>query len=102
MKTRYFTRDELAEMGVPYECGEFDGSAEELYCELYDTTRWSHVYELVFRPPYEKKAYRVYYECGSTEMQDCDLWNYENKIVAVEVEQVQVTKTVWKPVKGES
>lgn len=98
MKTRVFSPDELEEIGVPFEC-EGEGAAEELYCELYDTTRWSHVYEFVFRAPDDGKAYRVYYERGATEMQEADLWNYENKIKAVEVEEVQVITTEWKPVK---
>jgi hypothetical protein len=101
METRIFTRDELDEIGVPYECGAFEGSAKELHCELFDTTRWSHVYEFVFRAPDDGKAYRVYYRRGATEMQDQDLWNWDDEIQAVEVEQVQVTKTEWKPVKEE-
>jgi hypothetical protein len=102
MKTRTFTRDELDEIGVPHECGVFDGSAEELHDELYDTTRWTNVYEFVFRAPDDGKAYLVYYDVGATESVDQDLWNWENEIKAVEVEQVQVTKTEWKPVKGEN
>lgn len=102
MKTRIFTREDLEEIGVPHECGAFEGSAEELHDELYDTDRWHHIYEFIFRAPDDGKAYRVYYQSGATEMQDADLWNYENRIEAVEVEQVQVTTTEWKPVKGES
>lgn len=101
LKTRVFTRDQLEDLGVPHECGEFEGSAEELYGTLYDTTRWAHVYEFVFRAPDDGKAYRVYYERPATEMQEggIDLWDYETEIKAVEVEQVQVVSTVWNPVK---
>jgi hypothetical protein len=99
MKTRVFTRDELEAIGVPFECDPKNGYAEELYDELFDTTRWSHIYEFVFRAPDDGKAYLVYYETGATEMQEADLWGYEKEIKAVEVEQVQVTKTEWKPVK---
>lgn len=98
MKTRIFTPEDLEKIGVPYECGHED-TAEELHCELYDTTRWAHIYEFVFRAPDDGKAYRVYYWRGATEMQDQDLWDWENKIKAVEVEQVQVVTTEWKPVK---
>jgi hypothetical protein len=103
-KARVFTRDELEEMGVPHECGGDEGTAEELHCEIYDTTRWSNVYEFVFRAPDDGKAYRVYYDWPATEMQEggVDLWDYENRIKAVEVEQVQVVTTEWKPVKEES
>lgn len=103
MNTRFFSREELDEIGVPYECDASDDSyAEELYEELYDTTRWAHVYEFVFRCPYDGKAYRVYYWNGATEMQDQDTWNWEDRIEAVEVEEVQVMTTVWKPVKEEN
>lgn len=102
MKTRTFTSDELEEFGVPFDCGAFEGSAEELHVELWDTTRWAHVYEFVFRAPDDGKAYRVYYWRGATEMQDQDLWNWDDQIKAVEVEQVPMTVLEWKPVKEES
>ncbi|MFD5308277.1 hypothetical protein [Streptomyces ardesiacus] len=101
MKTRIFTRDELDAFGVPFECDPENGYAEELYDELYDTTRWTNVYEFVFRAPDDGKAYRVYYEVGASDSQDdTDPWNWDDEITAVEVEQIQVTKTEWKPVKG--
>ncbi|MGC9439293.1 hypothetical protein [Streptomyces sp. WG5] len=99
MKTRIFTPDELDAIGVPFECDPENGYAEELHDELYDTTRWAHIYEFVFRNPDDGKSYRVYYWRGATEMQDQDLWNWDKEIKAIEVEQVQVTKTEWKPVK---
>ncbi|BET51810.1 hypothetical protein RGQ21_67920 [Kitasatospora aureofaciens] len=102
MKTRIFTRDELDAIGVPFECDPENGYAEELHRELYDTTRWTNVYEFVFRAPDDGKAYRVYYDVGATESVDQDIWNWSDEITAIEVEQVQVTKTEWKPVKGES
>lgn len=101
MNTRIFTREELDEIGVPFECDPENGYAEELHDELFDTTRWTNVYEFVFRAPDDGKAYRVYYWCGATEMQDQDLWDWENKIAAIEVEQVQVVTTEWKPVKSD-
>lgn len=101
MATRTFTRDQLQRIGVPYECGEFDGSAEKLHDELYDTTRWSNVYEFVFRAPDDDKTYRVYYDVPATEQQEggVDLWDWENDIKATEVELVEVVTTEWKPVK---
>jgi len=100
VKTRVFTRNELEEIGVPYECGAFEGSAEELHCDLYDRSRWSLTYEFIFRAPDDGRAYLVYYDVGATEMQDgTDLWNYEDAIKAVEVEQVEVVTTEWKSVK---
>ncbi|MEU0952829.1 hypothetical protein ABZ353_10875 [Streptomyces niveus] len=99
MSTRTFTVDQLAELGVPWECGTWVGSAEELHNELYDTTRWAHVYEFVFRHPDDGKAYRVFYWCGATEHQDQDLWDWAHEVRAAEVEEVQVTVSEWKPVK---
>lgn len=99
MRIRVFTRDELDAIGVPFECDHENGYAEELHRELWETTRWAHVYEFVFRAPDDGKAYRVFYWRGATEMQDQDLWNWDDDIWADEVEQVQVTKTEWKPVK---
>lgn len=99
MTIRIFAPDELNEIGVPFECGAWVGSAEELYHELWDTTRWAHVNEFVFRAPDDGKAYRVYYRVGATEMQDQDLWDWDTLIEAVEVEEVQVAVTKWKPVK---
>jgi len=99
--TRVFTPDELEAIGVPFECDPavHDSLAEELYDNLYDTTRWSHVYEFVFRAPDDGKAYRVYYKVGATEEQEQDLWDWESKIYAVEVEEVPVTTTKWVAVK---
>jgi hypothetical protein len=101
-KSRVFTRDELSEMGVPYECDPENGYAEELHDALYDTTRWTNVYEFVFRAPDDGKAYRVYYEVGASDSQDdVDPWDYEDKIRATEVELVEVVTTEWKPVKAD-
>ncbi|WP_157875604.1 MULTISPECIES: hypothetical protein [unclassified Streptomyces] len=103
MPTRTFTPDELDEIGVPFECDASDDSyAEELHSELYDTTRWAHVYAFVFRAPDDGKAYRVTYWTGATERQDQNLWNWEDRIPAVEVEEVQVMITGWQPVKEKS
>ncbi|WP_371666018.1 hypothetical protein OG306_33365 [Streptomyces sp. NBC_01241] len=99
MTTRIFTSEELEGIGVPFECDGSEGTAEELHRELWDTTRWAHVYEFVFRAPDDGKAYAVYYRVGATEMQDQDLWNWEDSIEAVEVEEVRVVSTEWKPVK---
>lgn len=101
MPTRTFTAEELEGIGVPFECGHED-TAEELYRELDGTTRWAHIYEFVFRAPDDGKAYQVVYWTGATERQDQDLWNWESSIEAVEVEEVLVTTTAWKPVKEKS
>lgn len=98
MATRIFTRGELDEIGVPWECDPDNGYAEELHCEIRDITRWAHVYEFVFRAPDDGKAYRLYYWTGATEHQDQDLWNWGVVVTAVEVEEVQVMTTEWQSV----
>ena len=55
MAIRTFTPDELEEIGVPFECDSESGLAAELHRELWDTTRWAHVYEFVFRAPDDGK-----------------------------------------------
>ncbi|MFE8916844.1 hypothetical protein [Streptomyces globisporus] len=99
MTTRTFTAEELEEFGVPFECDPENGYAEELSSKLDFTTRWAHVHEFVFRAPDDGKTYQVLYWTGATERQDQDLWNWEDRIQAVEVEEVSVTTTAWKPVK---
>jgi hypothetical protein len=99
MAARIFTRDQLEAWGLPYECGCWEGSAEELYCEQVDTLRWLSVHELVFRAPDDGKTYRVDYVRGLTEHQDgIDLWDYRQEIEGVEVELAKVIREEWRPV----
>lgn len=102
MPTRTFTAEELEGIGVPFECDNSEGTAEELHNELFDTTRWAHVHEFVFRAPDDGKVYRVFCWRGATEQQEHDLWNWEDPVTAVEVEEVQVMTTEWQPVKEKS
>ncbi|MFE5159112.1 hypothetical protein ACFRNT_11370 [Streptomyces sp. NPDC056697] len=97
--TREFTREELEEIGIPYEWDAEPGkAAEQLHEEQVDTRRWVSVHEVVFRAPDDGKAYSVMYEEGLTEQQeDTDPWDYEDTITATEMEPHEVTLTVWRP-----
>ena len=100
-ETRTFTRQQLDEIGVPFECyaDPIDGFATELHREQVDTRRWVSVHRLVFRAPDDGQAYAVTYQRGLTENQDgTDPWNYDNEIKGVEVEQRPVVTQQWLPV----
>ncbi len=105
MGTRTFTPDELEAIGVPFECynpGDANpgGYAVELHREQTDTRRWVSVHELVFRAPDDDKAYRVHYERGLTEHQECDIWSGSDEIEATEVALRPVTVERWFPVEA--
>lgn len=100
MATRTFTADQLDEIGVPFELPddlEVPGLATELHREHIDSRRWVSVHQLIFRAPDDGKAYRVTYQRGLTEHQECDTW-FDDEIEAVEMEQREVTVTKWLPV----
>lgn len=98
MGKRVFTKKELDDLGLPYDCGGFEGSAEELHGEQIDTLRWISVHELVFRAPDDGKAYRVTYEEGLTENQETRPWGYQNEVTAIEVRPHEVTTIQWRTV----
>ncbi|MFP3986931.1 hypothetical protein U9R90_05390 [Streptomyces sp. E11-3] len=99
MTTRHFTREQLEQIGVPFELDE-DGCASELSNQLIGSERWTDVHRLVFRAPGDCTAYQVDYEVGSTEHQDgIDPWHrHGDTIEAVEVEQRPVVVQQWQPV----
>jgi hypothetical protein len=98
--TRHFTRQQLEEIGVPFELGGNDTCATELSDKLVGSERWTEVHRLVFRAPDTGDAYQVDYEVGSTEHQDgIDPWHRHGKTIpAVEVEQRPVVTQQWRPV----
>ncbi|MEV5944663.1 hypothetical protein [Streptomyces sp. NPDC051994] len=98
MADRMYTLDQIDEIGVPFELGDFDGAATELHRHQTDTRRWSSIHDLVFRAPDDGKAYQVTYQRPLTEHQECDLWFGNDEIKAVEVEAREVTVTKWLPV----
>ncbi|MCQ6250883.1 hypothetical protein [Streptomyces malaysiensis] len=97
MPTRTFTPDQLEQIGIPYDLGDFDGAATELHREQTDTRRWASVHWLVFRAPDDGKAYGVTYQRPLTEHQECDIWFDDAEITATEMEPREVTVTRWMP-----
>lgn len=101
---RTFTRDQLDEMGLPYELIDEDKAAEyprmtvELHREQTDRRRWASTHKLIFRAPDDGLAYRITYQSPLTEHQECDPWFDEDEVKAVEVEQRPVVVQQWKPV----
>lgn len=60
---------------------------------LYDTSRWSLQYELVFQHKPSGKFYSTCYSTGATECQDESPFEYEGDLIdCQEVEPVEVTK----------
>lgn len=102
MTVRTFTRQQLEEIGVPFELDGDDTCATELSNELIGSERWTDVHRLVFRTPDTGIAYQVTYEVGSTEHQDgIDPWHRHGKTIpAVEVEERPVVTQQWLPVEA--
>jgi hypothetical protein len=100
MATREFTREQLEEMGVPYEWDAEPGKEAEILRERQtDTRRWVSWHECLFRAPDDGKVYAVEYQQGLTEQQDgTDLWDEEDTVTAVEMESYEITVTEWREV----
>ncbi|MDX3759304.1 hypothetical protein [Streptomyces sp. AK02-04a] len=94
MINRTFTREQLEEIGVPFELHD----DAELARDTVNSGRWNKTVRLVFRHPDDGNAYLVRYQVGLTEYQDCDLWFGDDEITATEVEQRPVVVQQWKPV----
>lgn len=68
---------------------------EIVLCELVDTTRWSVIYEQVFRVKDTGLLYSTSYSSGATEQQDEEPYEYEKdtincpEVFAVQVEVTQ-------------
>mgnify|MGYP001585162090 CR=1 FL=1 len=91
--TRTFSKETLLE--VLWEDAEGFDIIEN---EIYDTSRWSNWYNLIFK--YEDKFYETQYSVGATESQDESPWEYDGpEIVCYLVEPVEVTVTKYTNVK---
>ncbi len=59
--------------------------------KIVDTTRWSKVYRMIFR--FEDKFYSSLYQCGATEYQDEEPYEYEDDMIEC-TEVFPVEKTI--------
>lgn len=73
-----------------------DPEAEVLEDSLIDTSRWSTHHNLVFKK--DGKTWETQYSRGATESQDEQPFEYQDKVVCMEVHQVPKTVMVWEPV----
>ena len=64
--------------------------------ELYDSSRWSLHYNLIFS--HEGKFYQTQYSYGATEYQDVRPFEYEGDVTCTEVEEREVSRIEWVPV----
>lgn len=72
---------------------DFELNFELIKSELVDTTRWSHVHEVVYKDLDTGKFYISSYSTGATECQDESPYEYDGEeIELTEVVPVEVTK----------
>jgi len=96
MGTKVFTRDELVELGLPDEC---EGGLV-LSDRIVGTARWAIVHEVVWRTndQPEGMAYMTRYQVAATEQQSERPWEYQAKVTATEVREVERVVKVWEPI----
>ena len=95
MPTKTFKKEDLI--------SALDGASEplqEVWYELVDTSRWSNIYELVFKDVESGLYYQTTYSVGATECQDESPFEYDpDEIECSQVEQVEKVVKVWQDVK---
>ena len=64
--------------------------------EMYDTSRWSIYYELIFE--LDGKLYQTTYSRGATECQDEQPWEYGSDVECTEVEEYETVIKDYRPV----
>lgn len=73
---------------------------EKVDSNLVDRTRWSVVYEEIWKNPTDAKCYQFSFCRGATESQEERPYEYESEPIEVpEVKQVEKTVLVWEEVK---
>ena len=85
--TRKFSTDDLKELTW----GDEPEGYELISNEMYDTSRWSIWYEMIFK--FESKFYQTTYSRGATESQDESPYEYDGPEVEC-IEVKPVTKTI--------
>jgi len=103
----YVTNEQAVELLGLYKKGDtteewecFDLKFELIQEELVDTSRWSHIYERVYKDLNTGKFYATNYSSGATEYQDERPYEYDGEMVEfVEVVPTEVVKIEYLPVK---
>lgn len=103
----YVTNEQAVELLDLYKKGDttedwegFDLKFELIQKELVDTSRWSHIYERVYKDLNTEKFYATNYSSGATECQDERPYEYDGEMIEfVEVVPTEVVKIEYLPVK---
>jgi len=99
---------ELLELDVGHNTTDWgDGLGEHypiqfelVHAKMIDTSRWSHIYERVYKDLNTGKFYRTTYRTGATERQDERPYEYEGEeIEFAEVEPYEVVRIKYRSVK---
>jgi len=92
--TRMFTRQELADLMLPWRSG--DGG--EIITDIeFDERRWYVWREITFRlaGQTDGEAWRLCYKADKTEMGEIDLWDDKDEVEATLVRKVTKMVEVW-------
>ena len=94
---RTFKREELIDMGLPYDAPE---GGKVLLRESCGEHRWTIDKRLVVHFPDQPEglAWEFYYDVGATEAQECKPWECQDEVEATLVRQVEVVVKEWQEV----
>ena len=84
-----FKKEDL--INLVYDDEDVEGMKIVVNSELIDTTRWSHIYRVIFS--FDGKFYVTTYSQGATEYQDESAYEYDDDEIECR-EVVPVTKTI--------
>lgn len=96
MTTKQFAKTDLQELL----CDECE-TLTVIRNEMYDTSRWSIWYDLIFKENETDKLYQTSYSRGATECQDESPWEYDGDMIDChEVEKYEKTIIEYRPIKS--
>lgn len=90
---------EVGDVTTEWEDRESEGypHVEMIHNEMIDTSRWSHIYEVVYKDLDTGKYWENSYRVGATECQDERPYEYDgDEITFYEVEPYTVTTTKYR------
>jgi hypothetical protein len=90
--TKMLHRDELEDLGLPYNSSIIVSDVE------IDEHRWYIVRELIFQDESDNLFWKIQYLSDKTEMGDLDCWNDQDEIEAIQVKPEPITAFIWKEV----